>query len=365
MRLFIALVVVVASAAALPMERAADVEPALDGGNATFRADTRGMGMAAFGEGTTGGHGGAHWVVWDAWALRDALAGNDRRVVEIMAPINLDQLFVAPPGVRIDVGAHKTIRGGNPHAIIYNGGLRIGNVHNVIVENIRFHNAISYANHERPDGFGGIHNIQHYEYSEIDAIEVTNSHHVWINHCEFADDPWNGNNGPGGWRRHDGQVDIVRGSNFVTVSNNLFRNHEFVMLIGNGDGMDATDSGRLHTSIALNWFRGNQRQPRVRFGRVHVLNNLYDHVSFYGIGVGHHASVFAERNVFVGTPRGWQAAGTTGHLRNEVNLFHSGSGFIGADIGNNVPWLPSQFFHYQSLAIGNVEAHVRRYAGIW
>lgn len=372
-RMQLLLLITLAMAAAPAHAHALPVEAAAAAGNASLLAATaaaaaaeRASGMATFGAGTTGGAGGAVHTVWDCFALRDAVAGDAPRVVQVRGRIDLTPLFVASPGVWVDVGSHKTIVGGDREALITGGGLRIQRQRNVIVQNIRFHNAISYAPGERPDGSGGIVTMANVEFTEIDSILITQSLNVWVDHNEFADDPWRGALGPAIRLRHDGSVDIVRGSNYITVSNNLFRHHNKVMLIGNSDSNAAEDHLKLMTSVSRNWFRGvQQRNPRVRFGRVHVVNNLYTDIGGYAIGVGAHASIVAERNVFLNT-LAWRyptAAATTGQLRAEVNLLLSGSSHHA--LPADVPWQPSQFFVHQALAIGSVEAHVRANAGVW
>jgi pectate lyase len=74
------------------------------------------------------------------------------------------------------------------------------------------------------------------------------------------------------------------------------------MLIGNSDGA-LGDRGKLHVTLHHNFFDGvGQRAPRVRFGQVHVYDNLYRadmrtnyHSSW---GVGFESRIVAENNYF-------------------------------------------------------------------
>lgn len=103
---------------------------------------------------------------------------------------------------------------------------------------------------------------------------------------------------------YDGLIDIIRGSDFVTVSWNRLRNHYKVALIGNSDDAGATDRGRLRVSFQGNWFQNvNSRVPSVRFGRVHLWNNLFENVGSSTINSRMGAQVFVENNVFINARR--------------------------------------------------------------
>jgi len=104
------------------------------------------------------------------------------------------------------------------------------------------------------------------------------------------------------WQVHDGQLDITNASNFVTVTWNRFIDHDKVMLIGSSDGASA-DRGKLKVTLHHNFFESlGQRVPRVRFGQVHVYDNLYrlKKTDTYGYswGVGIESGIYAEKNFF-------------------------------------------------------------------
>lgn len=90
---------------------------------------------------------------------------------------------------------------------------------------------------------------------------------------------------------------------FITVSDNIYRNHDKTMLIGNSD-TKKTDAGKLHVTVTHNLFENTvQRTPRVRYGEVQVVNNLYqnDGTSTYKFkyawGLGKNAQIAAQNNV--------------------------------------------------------------------
>jgi len=101
---------------------------------------------------------------------------------------------------------------------------------------------------------------------------------------------------------HDGLLDITNESDLVTVSWNQFASHDKTMLIGNSDSAPE-DREHLRVTLHHNLFDGvGQRAPRVRYGKVHVYNNVYradketNYRSTWGAGV--ESQIFAENNYF-------------------------------------------------------------------
>ncbi|MBN2601727.1 MAG: T9SS type A sorting domain-containing protein [Candidatus Marinimicrobia bacterium] len=159
-------------------------------------------------------------------------------------------------------------------------GLNLYRSHNIIIRNIEFRNA--------PD----------------DCINMTDplSHHIWIDHCTFSDDPVSD---PGG-SDHDGLLDIKHGASYITVSWCHFYNHRKSNLIGHSASNGDEDSDRLKITYHHNWWESTiSRNPRIRFGEVHLYNNYYDNsaaVMYYGVGVTCSAQVFVEANYFENVP---------------------------------------------------------------
>jgi pectate lyase len=60
----------------------------------------------------------------------------------------------------------------------------------------------------------------------------------------------------------DGLLDVTRGSTAVTISNNWFRDHDKVMLLGHDDGY--VRDRNMRVTLAFNRFGPNckQRMPR-------------------------------------------------------------------------------------------------------
>ncbi len=182
------------------------------------------------------------------------------------------------------------------------GDVREGNVPmNVIVRNLTFVDTFDCFPEWSPnDGPTGAWN------SAYDSISISHATHVWIDHNRFADVRTRDDTQPihlgHRYQVHDGLVDVTDQSDYVTVSWNVFATHDKVMLIGNSDSA-AEDRERLRVTLHHNLFDNTgQRTPRVRYGKVHVYNNVYranrDANYRSSWGVGFESQLFAENNYF-------------------------------------------------------------------
>ncbi|HEY3472033.1 MAG TPA: pectate lyase [Amycolatopsis sp.] len=199
--------------------------------------------------------------------------------------------------VVLDVGPDTTIVGLGA-ATLHGLTLRVTG-DNVILRNLVFADAHDcFPQWDPLDGADGNWN------SEYDNLDLVGATHVWVDHNEFSD---GGNTSqPKYFGRkyevHDGLLDIVNGSDLVTVSYNRLHDHDKTMLIGNTD-KPTYDVGKLRVSVHHNLFSEiGQRAPRVRYGQVHVYDNLYavrDPAAYtYSIGVGVESRIYAENNFF-------------------------------------------------------------------
>ncbi|MFI6108620.1 polysaccharide lyase family 1 protein [Streptomyces sp. NPDC051310] len=204
--------------------------------------------------------------------------------------------------VKAYVPAHTTVVGAGPHAGITGGSLQIQNAGNVIVRNLTLESPLDcFPQWDPTDGATGAWN------SEYDAMVVHGSTHVWIDHNTFTDGRHPDSSLPRHfgeiYQQHDGELDVVRGADHVTVSWNVFADHDKTLMIGNSDSAAATDAGRLRVTLHHNLFTGVvERAPRVRFGQVDAYNNHYvvkkDRPYAYSFGIGHESRLYAEKNAF-------------------------------------------------------------------
>jgi uncharacterized repeat protein (TIGR02543 family) len=282
------------------------------------------QGFATMGSGTTGGglvdpSDAAHYKVIDsstpnpAQTLQTYLQSADPLVVELRTDVDLGvlnnqthhplispELIASGLGV-INVASNKTLfsdRG----ATLRHGTLMMNGSQNIIVRNLKFRGLWEWD-----DATQGAYDLQNWDF-----FTVSGSHNIWIDHCDIA-------------KAYDGQIDIILGSDQVTVSwtrftgdletqvpdminylEGLFQanpadprisfyaslrqggqsvqdiiTHETAQdktsLVGNSDTAGATDTGKLNVTYHHDAFSLiRQRTPRMRFGNAHVFNEFVD-----------------------------------------------------------------------------------------
>ena len=216
-------------------------------------------------------------------ALEDARAASQKKQgarVQIKVPANTT--IVGRAGARI-VGVDLVIE-----------------TDNVILRDLTFADAFDcFPQWDPTDGAQGNWN------SQYDNISLNGATHVWIDHNAFSDGDHPDAKQPTYLGRpyqvHDGAIDIAKAADLVTVSWNRFADHDKLMLIGSSDTAP-TDAGKLSVTIHHNLFSNvGQRAPRVRFGKVHVFNNVYEIPTPQGYtytwGVGTDSKLYVENNV--------------------------------------------------------------------
>ncbi|CAM5348733.1 Pectate lyase [Streptomyces alboniger] len=110
----------------------------------------------------------------------------------------------------------------------------------MIVRNLTFESPLDcFPQWDPTDGERGAWN------SEYDSAVVYGSTHVWLDHNTFTDGAHPDSSLPSYYgelyQRHDGELDVVRGADLVTVSWNVFADHDKTLMIGNSDSAGATD----------------------------------------------------------------------------------------------------------------------------
>ncbi|MFE5657545.1 polysaccharide lyase family 1 protein [Streptomyces sp. NPDC056517] len=319
--------------------------PGADPARATLPA---GDGWASEGTGTTGGAAAVASRVFTvtSWEeFRDALAvpGTEPRIVRVVGTLNATAAgcaaFEAPgydfaryladydpavwgyenvvsgpqedlraasataqgKAIKVKVPANTTIVGVGRHAGITGGSLQVQGVDNVVVRNLTMESPLDcFPQWDPTDGATGAWN------SEYDSLVVYGSTHVWIDHNTFTDGAHPDSSLPSYYgevyQQHDGELDVVRGADLVTISWNVFTDHDKTLMIGNSDSAGATDRGRLRVTLHHNLFKNViERAPRVRFGQVDAYNNHFvvpSSAYAYSLGIGQESQLFAEKNAF-------------------------------------------------------------------
>ncbi|MEV0181519.1 polysaccharide lyase family 1 protein [Streptomyces sp. NPDC050625] len=204
--------------------------------------------------------------------------------------------------IKANVPADTTIVGIGSNAGFRGASLQIKGVDNVIVRNLRFESPLDcFPQWDPTDTADGNWN------SEYDSAVIHGSTHVWMDHDTFTDGDHPDSTLPSYFGRiyeqHDGELDIVKGADYVTASWNVFEDHDKTILIGNSDSAAtaAVDRGHLKVTFHHNLFSNLvERAPRVRFGQVDSYSNHFvaeDGFS-YSYGIGMESQLVAEHNAF-------------------------------------------------------------------
>jgi len=226
-------------------------------------------------KGTTGGGDVSAIVVHNAQELQSAVERRDikdktlrertPRVVRINNDIDLGELKNSPGGEQIRdigivrIGSDTTVYADGPGATIHHGTFEVHGKHNIIIRNLAFRNLWEFDPTGKYDKLG-------WDYVRITREGQTFSHHIWVDHCDFG-------------KVYDGHLDIVHGSDLVTVSWCKFSGDERgpqkkVSLVGHGPNNVKEDQGRLNVTFHHNWYENiEDRAPRARFGNIHCFNN--------------------------------------------------------------------------------------------
>lgn len=254
-----------------------------------------------------------------------AVWGYDKEVTGEQEDLRAASAAAQAKAIKANVPANTTIIGVGKNPGIVGGSLQINGVDNVIVRGLTLESPLDcFPQWDPTDGDTGNWN------SEYDSAVVYDATHVWLDHNEFTDGDHPDSTLPSYYGRiyqqHDGELDIVKGADYVTASWNVFADHDKTLMIGNSDGAAATDRGKLRVTLHHNLFKNLvERAPRVRFGQVDVYNNSYvgnaDYA--YSFGIGFESQLYAEKNAFT-LPKG-TGAGAVLYRWNDYPLTATGN----------------------------------------
>lgn len=252
--------------------------------------------VAGYGvETTTGGEGGLVVTVTDAISFEKFIKRDEPMIVQVDGMIDLTENFENRGKKIYDVSSDTTIVGLTPNSGIKGGGIKVegyrvcnGNgVHDEKV-GVNCLETDKAAPAKKPPVNNVIIQNLHIVDCPDDCIHVgLYAHHVWIDHNSLA-------------RQKDGILDIVKGSDLITVSWNQFTDSHKTLLLGHNDNNGEQDIGKLRVTYHHNYFfKSQSRNPRARFGEpVHVYNNYYDSNGFYGLAAQTKSGMIVEGNFF-------------------------------------------------------------------
>ncbi|WP_437872811.1 pectate lyase family protein [Sorangium sp. So ce363] len=279
---------------------------------------------------TTGGLGGMTVTATTTEQLVEYAESPEPLIIQISGDIDIS-------GVDVDVASNKTLIGASPDATL-RGRLQIRGksidtpIQNVIIQNLKI-DASSTTD---------------------DGIQIHFAHHVWVDHVEI-------------WDGLDGNLDVVHGSDLVTVSWCKFHYtsnapdpaHRFSNLVGHSNNNSDEDTGRLRVTFHHNWWADGviERMPRVRFGEVHVFNNYYSAAgNNYAIGGGLQARLRIENNYFDGVkdPHVFYDGEPTAQIVASGNAYIGMSDTTRKDAGQGSAFAPPY-----TVALGTADASLK------
>ena len=291
---------------------------------------------------TVTGGGNATPVVVTSFAdLKTYAADGQARVIHVDGTLGAG--WSGTTGDRLEIKSNKTIVGLRAGTQL-KAAMHIKDASNVIVRNLVVRGP-------------GSNEDQAWDNLSIEG----SSKNVWIDHCEF-------------WDGQDGNADVVKGADTVTFTWNIFgyalpgHTHNLSNLIASSDDEPESEN-KLNITYMFNWWKAAaERQPRCRYGYIHVLNNLYTSDSAVGaskLGVtnGYACNVLTQNNHFVGQKEPidlGKQAGPGSVQQADGNLFESSTG---NQKGSGTAFTPP--YEYQSLMVpaSQVKALVQKSAG--
>jgi pectate lyase len=305
------------------------------------------VGWATAGSGTTGGGNATPQIVTTLSAFQSAVSGTGAAVVYLNAKLS-------PASVA--VGSNKTIVG--VCGAEFHGHLGVSRSTNVIVRNLKI---VGYAVGDctLDPAFDSTVGCS----SGADAVSITSAaQNIWFDHCDVSDGT-------------DGNLDINAGSDYITISWTKFHytprtdnvgndstganGHRYSNLIGSGDNVPE-DVGHLNVTWHHNWWADNvnQRMPRTRRGKIHVVNNLFTSTGdSYCTNSGFETHLLVENNVYIGV-KNPLSPDANGDMLARNNVYTSCTGTMSA---NGVGFTPP--YTYTVEATGALESVIRSGAG--
>ncbi|GLT50877.1 hypothetical protein SLA2020_243320 [Shorea laevis] len=210
--------------------------------------------------------GGVYGPLYSVTSLNDDGPGSLREGCRRRGPLWI--IFEVSGTIHLrsfcSVSSHKTIDGRGQRIKLTGFGLRLKECENIIICNLEFEGGRGH---------------------DVDGIQIKpNSRNIWIDRCSLRD-------------FDDGLIDITRQSTDITVSRCYFAQHDKTMLIG----ADPSHTGDRCIRVTIHhcFFDGTrQRQPRLRFGKVHLYNNYTRNWDIYAVCASVEAQIYSQCNIY-------------------------------------------------------------------
>ncbi|KXX73246.1 Pectate lyase A, partial [Madurella mycetomatis] len=212
--------------------------------------DACNIGYCSINGATIGGWGANYTTVSTLVDFSNAVSASGPGVIIVEGAISGD--------AEVIIGSSKSIVG---------IGLYLNGSRNVILRNLKI------ANAQGP------------------AVSIENSRSIWVDHCDLSSQANQGS------ETDDSLIRITRGSDYLTVTGTVFRDHSQAVLVGHADSNGEEDKGKFHVTFARNYFQNVESAISYRFGTGHIFNSYYENV-VDGINTRMGAELLIESSVF-------------------------------------------------------------------
>ncbi|MCQ2206669.1 MAG: hypothetical protein MJZ02_00420 [Paludibacteraceae bacterium] len=295
----------------------------------------------------TGGEGGTCVTVTSASDLEKYLKASGKYTIYVKGAITVNSMISVQVKDKSIYGLpgsylHNPNRTASGSGILY---FKSGS-DNIIMRNMTFKSAGAYD----VDG--------------NDNFCIDGTTNIWVDHCDFQDGV-------------DGNFDCKNSSDYVCVTWCRFHyliapkaggsggsnDHRYTNLWGSSDSK-TTDAGHLNTTFMFCWWGEGcvERMPRIRFGKVHILNCLYNSKnSNYCIGAGNSSSIYVEKSAFIGVQdpyKNYASSSAKSYLTFDDCLFSNCKSVNGNTKGTGGAFNPSTYYSLNGIDASKVESVV-------
>ncbi|KAG8677974.1 hypothetical protein FRC09_020235 [Ceratobasidium sp. 395] len=281
-------------------------------------SDKASLGYATLSGGTTGGGSASPVTVTSLSALKSALSSGNK-VVLISGTITGNEVVKVPANTSVIGKSGATLSG---------VGLRVIDVSNVIVRNIKILKVLASAG---------------------DALAVQAANRVWIDSVDLSSDRDHDKD------YYDGLLDITHGVYAATVTNSYLHDHWKGSLVGHSDSNESEDKAIQVTYAYNKWYNLNSRTPSFRFGHGHIFNNYFVSNND-GINTRVGAELLVQNNVF-------ESVGKPLYSTDNGYANASGNDFGGASNTALATSWSSVGYSYSLTATSSVKSYVNSNAG--
>ncbi|KAB8194025.1 pectin esterase [Nonomuraea phyllanthi] len=283
-------------------------------------------GLSALGvDGTTGGAAGETVTVDNLADLEKYATAAEPYVIKVKGSITMD-----PYGEEIEVASDKSIVGDGAGAELVHGGFFLNGVHNVIIRNLTIRDTYVAGDWDGKS-------------KDYDGIQMDTAHHVWIDHNRFT-------------RTGDGLLDIRKDSDYVTVSWNVFADHNKAV------GVGWTPNVVTKVTFHHNWIHGtHQRNASIdNTEAAHWYNNYVQDTALYGTMMRGSGRLVVENSYYQDVPDPIVAKDQTSQIVQRGNIFKNTYGRVDSA---GTAFDPSSYYSYRLDPTALVPAIVTRGAG--